>query len=256
MAPLIVKHDAELSINAPLKAREPFLPFNGHRTFTRFPPVPMSKVKAVRTRHPGCTMNDVAMAALTGALRNYAIEVKGDTALKKGGQPLECKSMVMIALPRKIDERDLTSALCNNILFASCPIPIDEPTPRARLKRTIEGCNDLKSKPYMTGLTGLTKCLAGVAPAMILRKAAGELWSKHTVLVTNVPATTIPVTCPAEGGEVVQGFQVPIPNVMSQVSLVSYNGFIFGNLVADPDLFPDPAALGRYWLAEFDALAA
>lgn len=215
----------------------------------------MSAVSAVRKQH-GCSMNDAVMAAVTGALRRYAIEEKDDEVLKAGGAPVECKSLVMLALPRPIDEDDMTSALCNNILFASLKIPIDEPSAKKRMERTVHGCNDLKSKSYMSGLVGFTKFITKVAPQSLLNKSTGEAWSKHTLLVTNVPATSVPATWPAEGGSRIESMSVCIANVMTQVSMISYNGYVYASIVADPALVGDANKLGQFWLEEFDILAA
>merc|ERR1719440_1577080 len=73
-SPLVLKQDTELSINAPLEERDPILPYNGSRVYARFPRVPMSAIKAIKSKY-SCSVNDVLMAALTGAMRRYAIEV-------------------------------------------------------------------------------------------------------------------------------------------------------------------------------------
>jgi len=253
LLPVSAKPDSELSINPPLAERTPFQPFNGRRVMTRFPPVPMASVKAVTARY-GCSVNDAVMAALTGALRRYGLEVRGDARLQAGAGALEFKTMLMIGLPRPINEQDLASSLCNNMLFASCPLPIDEPTAHGRLQRTMAACANLKSKAYMTGLTGVTNFLKGIAPDSILRKAVAETMCKHTLLVTNMPSPTVPITCPKDGGEVIREIQMVFPNAITQISLISYNGNVHGNIVADDSLFPDPAALGRIWLSEFAIL--
>lgn len=253
--PLLIKPDSELSINMPLAKRDPLLPFSGSRTYARFPAVSMDAVKAVRAKYD-CSVNDALMAALAGALRRYAIEIAGDKRLKEGGPAVECKSLAMIALPREVDESDLTTALCNKILFATTWLPIDEPTAAGRMARTISGCNDLKSKAYMTGLIGFTRFITNIAPRKLLDKAAGETWSKHTLCVTNVPAPSVPMRFPAEGGEEVKEVACVIANVMPQVSIVSYNGYIYAGIVADPQLIADTAALGEMWVEEFGILAA
>ena len=66
-------HDTEISINEPLEKRTPFLPFSGKRQLTRFPVVPLTLIKKARDNH-NCTLNDVVMASVTGALRKYCLE--------------------------------------------------------------------------------------------------------------------------------------------------------------------------------------
>lgn len=250
---LTARQDTETVLSPPIATRSPFLPFNGKRVYTRLPPIPMSQVKAACKRN-ACTVNDILMAALSGALRRYGGDVRGDKRLKESGHSLDFKSMVMIALPREIDEEDMTSALCNNVLFASCPLPVDQPTLAGRLRCTIENFGNLKSKAYMGGLMCLTNCLKGVLPTNLLRKAASETFSKHSLLVTNVPGPTVPVTFPKEGGEVMGEVHMVFPNVIPQVSFISYNGFVYSNLVADPALYPEPKRFGELLLAEVQAL--
>mmetsp|Transcript_65607 Transcript_65607/g.203263 ORF Transcript_65607/g.203263 Transcript_65607/m.203263 type:complete len:436 (+) Transcript_65607:3-1310(+) len=255
LLPLTARPDSELCLNAPLAERTPFLPFNGRRAYTRFPPVSMAGVKAVSQRH-GCSVNDAMLAALTGALRRYGLEVHKDGRLEAGAGSLEFKTMLMMGLPRPLDESNLAASLCNNILFASCPLPIDEPTALGRLQRVAAACNNLKSRAYMTGLVGIQNFLKGVAPDGVLKKAASETFCKHTLLVSSVPAPTVPITWPkGDGGRVFREVQMVFPNAITQVSIISYDGGVHANIVADGGLFPEPAALGRFWASEFGALA-
>lgn len=250
---LSATHDSELKINAPLEDRTPFVVFNGQRVYTRLPAIPISAIKAIGKKFD-CTINDVLMAALTGGLRNYGAQVRGDARLHDDNVDLNFTAMVMIGLPRPMDEDNLMTAMHNNMLFAGCELPIDDPTPYGRLIRTIEEFNNLKSKPFMVGLNCLTQCLAGCVPAALLRKAVSETFSKRSLLVTNVPGPTVPVTFPKVGGEVVREMHMVFPNVIPQVSFISYNGFLFGNIVADPQLFPEATKLGALFEAEFAAI--
>jgi len=253
---LLCKHDAELCINAPLGERTPFLRFNARRVYTRFPPVPMETVRAVRNKVT-CTVNDVVMAALTGALRRYGAEVGNDPSLRDDGpEDIEFKSLFMIGLPRPLNEDNLADSLANNILFASCGLPIGDKTASGRLEKTIQTFSNLKSKSYMAGLAGFTAFVKGVAPTNLMRKAASETFSKHTLLVTNVPSTTCPMIMPdAPGGQMVKEMQMVFPNLITQVSLISYNGAVYSNIIADPALIAQPHVLGKFFLEEFHTLA-
>lgn len=249
----LIKPDDELKINAPLAERTPFLPFNGSRVLTRFPPISMDKVSTVRKKYK-CTVTEALMAILAGAVRRYDLEVLGDEKLGEG-IVVESKSMFMMALPRKIDEVDMTSALVNKVLFAGMPLPLDEPTAEGRLRRTVKACNDLKSKSYMLGLQCFTNLMTSVTPRSLMRKLCAETFSKHTLLVTALPATDCEMTFPATGGEKVSAITLVVANVMPQVSIITYNRMVYASLVADPNLFPRPSKLGDMWVAECDALA-
>merc|ERR1712050_795757 len=97
------------------------------------------------------------MAALVGALRRYGAEEKNDPKLKPGGDKVDFKVMMMVGLPRDLNDKDYPGSLCNNMLFTSCPLPIDQPTPETRMIGTITSMNNLKNKSYMGGVIGFTK---------------------------------------------------------------------------------------------------
>jgi hypothetical protein len=214
----------------------------------------MELVKAVCKRS-GCTVTDALLAAWAGALRRYGIEVRADVRLQKENEELEFKTLLMLGLPRKVDERDMTSALCNNMLFTSCPLPIDQPSAEMRLAKTVQSLSNLKSIPYMTGLIGFTKFATSVSPLSIMRKVASETFSKHSMLISSMPFTTVPVTLPKMGEEVKE-VQMVFPNCVPQLSLITYSGHVDANFVADPELFPNADILGDFWLREFEALGS
>jgi len=248
-------HDSELSINATLEERQPYLKFNGRRHFQPFPVVSMELVSASRRVHDA-TVNDVMLAAITGAMRRYCAYVRGDEQLKDGqAAELEFKAMLMLGLPRNVDERDLTSALTNKMLFSSCALPIGEPTVEGRMDKTKAACEVLKSPAYIAGLHNFTEFVKNVAPKSFLRKAAGDTFSKHSLLITNIPTATVPLAFPKGGDAIIQEMQMVFPNIIPQVSILSYNGNINANLVADPALFPQPERLGQLWVSELEALA-
>merc|ERR1711924_326802 len=84
--------------------------------------------------------------------------------------------------------------------------------------------------------------------------AASETFSKHSLLVTNVPGPTIPVPFPKQGGETLSEVHMVFPNVVPQVSFISYNGFVSANLVADPALFSAPAQFAQCYVSAFQVL--
>eukprot|EP00928_Gymnodinium_smaydae_P038211 TRINITY_DN26399_c0_g1_i1.p1 TRINITY_DN26399_c0_g1~~TRINITY_DN26399_c0_g1_i1.p1 ORF type:complete len:493 (-),score=41.99 TRINITY_DN26399_c0_g1_i1:93-1397(-) len=253
LLPVTLGPDDHVALNPPLEDRTPHLPFNGKRHYYRLPPVPLATVKKVRERY-GCSVNDVIMAALAGALRRYGAENLGDEKLR-GSDRINFKSMFMMGLPRPIDDNDIVGSLANKILFASCPMHIDQDTPEKRIEQTMHTFNNLKSKAFMTGLVGFTDFATGVMPTSIRRKIVSETFTRnHSLLVTNVPGPTVPVVWP-KNGEVLSEVQMVFPNCIPQFSILSYRGEIQGNVVADPALLPDPASFGMHWRQEFEILA-
>merc|ERR1740123_513179 len=249
---IVVKPDAEIKINPPLSARKPFLPFSGRHRMTRFPPLPMALVKAVREQH-GCTVNDVIMTAVTGAIRRYCAEDLKDPLLQDGAaSDVECKCTMLLALPRPIDRANPAVSLHNNILTPMFKLPVGEPTPVGRLRRTVDMASFLKSMPYIMGINATTKILASIVPRSVMRPIVSDTLSKITCNVTSLPLMTVPVTI--AGQELTEMYALFVNNV-PQISFISYNGNIYGNIVSDPALIPDPVAFGKHLLAELNDLA-
>jgi diacylglycerol O-acyltransferase / wax synthase len=249
---LVVKPDAEIKINPPVKDRKPFLGFSGRHVFTRMPPIPMELIKTIRAKF-GCSVNDVIMAGLAGAIRRYGSEDLSDALLQHAtSKQLECKCTMLLGLPRPIDPKNPSVCLRNNILTPMCRLPIGEPSVAARLKRTVAICNDLKSGAYLSGIKMTTDFLTSVAPVKILQKAASEALSKITCNVTSMPFTTVPMKM---WGSDLKEIQVAFVNNVPQIAFISYAGVVHWNIVADPQLIPDPAALGKHMLADLKELA-
>merc|ERR1712226_958948 len=113
-----------------------------------------------------------------------------------------------MGLPRPLDDNDLVGSLANKILFASCPMPIDQQDPAARMEQTMKNFNNLKSKAFMSGLVGFTDFATGMMPTSVRRTVVSETFSRnHSLLVTNVPGPTVPVIWPTNG-EVVSEVQM------------------------------------------------
>jgi len=247
---LVVKQDSELMMNAPVKQRSPFLPFSGRHVFTRMPPVPLSALQAVGKQH-GCSVNDAIMAALCGAFRRYGIEQLQDPLLKRG-EPVECKTFMLLALPRPVDLENPSASLVNRILTPVFHLPIDEPLASKRLQRTVKMSSGLKSLPYIAGIRLTTNFVTSVAPLKALRKVASEAISKVSCNTSSVPLPKVPISI---AGKELKEVQVLFVNNIPQVSLITYRGTLFWNVTSDPNLMPDAAKIGQHFMLELEELA-
>eukprot|EP00971_Amphidinium_carterae_P187133 3714124-Amphidinium_carterae.2 len=250
---LIVPYDSEIKINPPQQQRKPFLPYSGRQTFTRMTPVPMPLIKEVRAKH-GCTVNDAIMSCLSGAIRRYcAQELQDPLCQQSSSQRLDCKCTMLMAMPRPVDPSDPSRSLCNRILTPLFKLPVGEKEPALRLQKSMEMSADLKQIPFIAGISATTKFVSAIAPDGLARKLASEALSKLTCNVTCLPMSTVPVK---SLGHEIQELQVLFVNNIPQVSLMTYNGTLHWNIICDPQLVPDPAAIGRHFLAEMQDLAA
>src|SRR5919109_645688 len=126
----------------------------------------------------GGTVNDVVLAAVSGALRRY---------LRDRGHPtdeLELRAMVPISV-RAAEEH---GALGNRVSAMMAPLPVWCEHPIERLRTVTEIMGDLKSSRQAVGANLLTEA-TGFAPPTIAAQAA-RLQSRQrffNLVVTNVP---------------------------------------------------------------------
>merc|ERR1712194_16962 len=138
--------------------------------------------------------------------------------------------------------------LTNNILTPIFRLPIGVPEPRGRLRATAEMCNCLKSTAYLLGISLTTKLLTAISPRFVMQALASDANSKATLNITSVPFPSVPITVfGQELGEVQMVYVAPV----TQISMISYNGILSWNMVADPKIMPQPQKLGQFFLEEF-----
>lgn len=230
------------AVESPMKsgAIAPKTPFNGQLTPARvydWHRYPLAEVKAMRQLAPGATVNDLALAFVTGALRRYLL---GKNALPE----TNLVSSVPISV-RSEATRD--TAAGNEIAMVNLPLPtiVADPIERLRLissqmAHTKQADRALSAKT----LAQLTSTLPGSLGGLIGRgiAAIGDRTSRALVantFVTNVPGMTVPMYfCGARMINV--GGGGPCMTNMGLVHLVgSYCEWFNINVVGCRDLVPD-----------------
>ncbi len=195
----------------------------------------------------GGTVNDVILAAVTGALARY---------LRSQGQStrgLELRAMVPISV-RAADEH---GALGNRVSAMMAPLPIWCEDPIERLQLVSARMGDLKSSKQAVGAGILTEA-ADFAPPTVAAQAA-RLQSRQrffNLVVTNVPGPQFPLYL--LGRELQDVFpMVPLAENQSVCfGIMSYNGRVNFGITADYDAMPEVAALADDTRAAIDELSA
>jgi diacylglycerol O-acyltransferase len=198
----------------------------------------------------GGTVNDVVLAAVTGALGRY-LRARGHSTAG-----LELRAMIPISV-RAEDER---GALGNRVSAMMAPLPIGLEDPVERLRVITERMGDLKASRQAVGATLLTE-LTGFAPPTIVAQAA-RLQSRQrffNLVVTNVPGPQFPLY--VLGREMLATFpMVPLAKRQAVcVGIMSYNGQVNFGLIGDYDAMPGLDQLGgdlESSLAELAAVTA
>jgi WS/DGAT/MGAT family acyltransferase len=206
------------SLNSPISATRRFVSLT----------VPLDDIRTVKDA-AGCTINDVALAAVSGGLR--ALLLARDERPPRG-----LRAMVPVNRRELSEHGDLGNKISS--LFVE--LPVDEPDAEARLHRVRATTTALKAGGQALGASTLLS-LTSLAPPVLHSALARALYATRlfNVTVTNVPGPQVPL----------YAFGARMRNVLPLVplaadhavgiSMVSYDGRLTFGLIADRNQVPD-----------------
>jgi diacylglycerol O-acyltransferase / wax synthase len=192
----------------------------------------------------GCSVNDVLLASVAGAIRSYLIG-KGDTVSENAS----LRAFVPVNLRPKGKEYKLG----NHFGLVGLELPIGEANPIARVFEVRSRMNGLKNG-YQAAVSMALLGILGYVPKAVQKQALGILSDKGTAVMTNVPGPANPLYL--AGSKISQNmFWVPQSgNVGVGVSILSYAGGVQFGLITDRKLCPDPEAIISNFAVEFNKL--
>ncbi|GAB4187807.1 MAG: hypothetical protein Tsb002_13470 [Wenzhouxiangellaceae bacterium] len=205
-------------------------------------PLDLSEVKSV-TRVLRCTVNDLLISTMTGALRHYLLSRGEDV------DDLEIRATIPVNL-RPLEH---AKELGNHFGLVYLPLPVGEGNPLARVYRVHQYMEELKSSRQAAVSLGLLAAL-GMGPAMLQKPMLEMMSRKATTVLTNVPGPRRALYL--AGSEVSElMFWVPqTGNIGMGISILSYNGKVFCGLITDRRLVPDPKEIVDQFHEEFNQL--
>jgi diacylglycerol O-acyltransferase / wax synthase len=210
----------------------PDVPLNveigSHRRF-EWVRVDLAQFKKIKNALGG-TVNDVVLAVVTGALREW---LQGRGIRTEG---LELRAQVPVSI-RSADER---GQLGNKLAVMRAPLPVYIDDPVARLGRVREAMQGVKQSKQALGAEVISR-FNDFAPPTLLAQAARINFSTRlfNVVVTNVPGPQIPLY--VLGRELQDIFPVGFlpPHHAVFIAIMSYNGGVNFGLLADFDSMDD-----------------
>jgi WS/DGAT/MGAT family acyltransferase len=219
------------------------VPIGPHRRFdwTRF------DLETMRTigHRVGGTVNDVALAAVTGALRSFWRRqgIAVDT--------MNCRALVSVSL-RSADDR---GALGNRVATLLANLPMNEADPVCRLQHVVETMRAAKASHQVLGAEIIEEVSDWTFASLLVAFARLAL-SRHpyTIDVTNIPGPRTPAHL--LGAELREIYALT-PLVRDQalaIALFSYNGVMHWGFNADWEALPALHDLVETFEAEFEAL--
>jgi WS/DGAT/MGAT family acyltransferase len=205
-------------------------------------PLPLEAVKAVG-RGLACTVNDVLLACVAGAIGQYLRDRGEDTAGK------EIRAMVPVNL-RPIEK---AWQLGNRFGLAPLVLPIGIENPVERVYAVRSRMAQLKGS-YQPLLAFGVLAVSGLFAKPVQDMITGLFAKKTTAVMTNVPGPGEPLKF--LGSTLRQSiFWVPQSgDIGVGISILSYGGGVQFGLITDRKLCPDPQAIIDRFAPEFEKL--
>jgi diacylglycerol O-acyltransferase len=184
----------------------------------------------------GPTVNDVVLAVVTGALRDW-LQTRGVRT-----EGLELRALV----PVSIRAKDQRGQLGNQLAVMRGPLPVYVEDPIARLRVVKAAMDGLKESKQAVGAEVLTS-MQNLAPPTILAQASRLNFSTRlfNLIVTNVPGPQFPLYL--LGRELQDLFPIaflPKRHALA-IAIMSYNGGMDFGLLGDYDQMADIDYLGE-----------
>ena len=205
-------------------------------------PLPLDAVKSI-SKGLNCSINDVLLSCVAGAIGQYLRERDDDPAGK------EIRAMVPVNL-RPLDQ---AWQLGNKFGLAPLVLPIGISNPIERVYAVRQRMSELKGS-YQPLLAFAVLAVAGLMIKPVQDAILNLFAKKATAVMTNVPGPQQPLTfC---GSTIRQTmFWVPASgHIGVGVSILSYAGGVQFGLITDSALCPDPQAIIDRFQPEFDKL--
>jgi WS/DGAT/MGAT family acyltransferase len=187
----------------------------------------LDDLKAVR-RAWSCTLNDVVLTIVTGAIRAYLKSHDVDPA----GIEFRVSAPVSV---RKEEER---GKLGNKVSSWIIPLPIAHDHPRKQLDAIHALTKELKESRQALGVEMMMQ-VAEWTPSVLLALGARAMSGPINTIVTNVPGPQVPLYF--HGARVRAIYpMVPLMEGMGLgIAVTSYAGTMNFGFNADPDIVPD-----------------
>ncbi len=227
-----------------LKPADPKSPFKGDFGLRKHvawsTPVALADVKAIGAPL-GAKVNDVLVAAMTGALRTY---------LKGRGVDVN-HTTVRAMVPVDLRPPERVGLLGNDFGLVLLGLPVAAAKAADRLAQTKARMDRLKRSPEPVAMKFLFE-LFGSGPKAIQDVATSIFGSKASLVMTNVVGPKDPVYL---AGVPIDQMMFCVPHPGKElgvgISILSYRGMASLAVIADAGLVPDPEAITDEFNREF-----
>jgi diacylglycerol O-acyltransferase len=205
------------------------VPVSAHRRWVSTS-VAMEDVRSVRNRH-GVSVNDVVLAACSGALRTFLIEHRDPDIDHR-----VLKAMVPVSLRGDDQHEDTLGNLVSLIIVDLC---VDEADPVSRLERIHALTSELKGSGLVDGAQRILDIADAITPLAgpLTRYVSRSI--PMNLVITNIPGPPVPLfLCGARFLRIFPYVEV-IDDEGLTIAVVSYDDHLHFGLTADRDVMAD-----------------
>jgi WS/DGAT/MGAT family acyltransferase len=191
--------------------------------------IPLETAKLVR-RAFACTVNDVVLAAVGGALARL-LEARGE---------LTDDLVLKVVCPVSVRDESQRMKLGNRLSLMFVSLPVGERDAKVRLDAVRTDTADLKEREQAIGAAALLGLSEYAAPTLLsLAARAIHAQPLANLMVTNIPGPQVPLYC--MGAEMLEVYPiVPLSrNLTVNIGVMSYCGELHVGVFADADAVPD-----------------
>ncbi|MGL4304821.1 MAG: WS/DGAT/MGAT family O-acyltransferase [Mycobacteriaceae bacterium] len=201
--------------------------------------------RRIRAKY-NCEVNDVILAVISGALRNWLIS---------RGEPVTASTTIRAMVPMSVyGEGDFpatqfgseaepdVSIEASHVSSFLVNLPVGESNPVVRLSQVAHSTESHSHASKLVDAGSLIRLSVFSPPtlhAMGARAASGFSRRMFNILITNVPGPQFPLYF--NGAEMVEMYPVPplVKNQVLTIGLTSYNGMVYYGFNADRDAMSD-----------------
>lgn len=224
-------------------------PLSGIRRVGCCTPIPLEQVKEIAHRHEA-TVNDVLLAAVTGAFRQHVRSHDG-----AGGRSGRVSSRTTAVVPVNLRPRGepLPPDLGNRFGLSFLELPVLEADRGRRLAIVKRRMDKIKRSPEGPLTYAVLQAL-GAVPPEIESRLVNLFSAKSTAVVTNVPGPARPRSL---AGARMRDLAIWAPasgSMGMSVSMFSYRGEVTVGLLSDVAVLEDPQTAAEHVAQEIDAL--
>lgn len=216
---------------------------NGKKHVCWSEPLPLAEIKAIG-RAFGCSINDVLMASVAGALRAY-LRAKGDAVAR------DCDVRVMVPVNLRKESRQQKLGNAFGLVPLVLPVGVEDPV--ERLYEVRRRMNDLKGS--YTALVAMSVLgVLGATPKQVQNEIQNYFTRKATAVMSNVPGPQAPMYLAGSQLDQVMFWVPQSGDIGMGVSILSYNGGVQFGIVTDDALVTDPEHIIERFAPEFEKL--